>query len=239
MKKLIALAAALTATAFTLLAFAPAASAHVTPVDPTAPAGDYATVELQVPHGCDGQATNVVSVQLRDDISSVSAQAVPGWEVSYDRQPLDEPIELHGEQVTEYVASVTWTATGEPLADGQFLRYGISMKTPDLAGETLLLPTVQTCVDGSESAWIDEDPESDHPAPAVELVASEGGGHGDGGTDAEEVSSDGAATEGGETASAADTESEEGSDAVARVLAAIAIVVGLVAAGLALRRRSA
>jgi len=234
MKKLCSLAAAAVAAVLTLFAFAPVASAHVSPVDPTAPAGGYTTVELQVPHGCDGQATNVVSVQLRDDISSVTAQALPGWEVSYDRKPLDEPIELHGEQVTEYVASVTWTATGEPLADGQFLRYGISMKTPDLAGERLLLPTVQTCVDGSESAWIEEDPEAEHPAPAVELVASEGDRHGDAGDDAEPV-----ASADGETASATDAESEDESDTVARVLAAVAIVVGLVAAGLSLRRRSA
>ena len=78
MKTFLSRAAALLAVAFTLFAFAPAASAHVSPVDPTAPAGGYATVELQVPHGCDGQATNVVSVQLRDDISSVTAQAIPG-----------------------------------------------------------------------------------------------------------------------------------------------------------------
>jgi hypothetical protein len=178
-------------------------------------------------------------VQLRDDISSVSAQAVPGWEVSYDRRPLDEPIELHGEQVTEYVASVTWTAQGEPLADGQFLRYGISMKTPDLEGETLLLPTVQTCVDGSESAWIDEDPEADHPAPSIELVAAEGDGHGGSESDAEGAEAQEASTDAESASAASETaESDESSDTVARVLAAVAILVGLAAVGVSLRRRT-
>lgn len=226
-----------------VLAVAPAASAHVSPFPSTAAAGGYTTVELQIPHGCEGQATKVVSVQLRDDITSVKAQAVPGWQVSYDRQPLAEPIQPeHGDPISDYVASITWTATGEPLADDQYQRFGISMKMPELAGETVLLPTVQTCVDGSESTWLDADPEAEHPAPAVQLVAAEDDGHGDSaGADsvdpsdepvAEEASTEDAA---GEQA-AATAESEP--DTVARVLAGVAIIVGLAACAIGLRRRT-
>jgi hypothetical protein len=57
------------------------------------------------------------------------------------------------------------TAQGEPRPDDQFLRFGVSMKVPGLTGEDLLQPTVQTCVDGSQEAWIDSDPEANSPAP--------------------------------------------------------------------------
>jgi periplasmic copper chaperone A len=151
------------------------AGAHVTAAQPTAPAGGYATIDLKVPHGCEGQATNTLAVQLRDDFESVKAQRVPGWEVSYERAPLEEPVEVHGRTITDYVATVTWTASGDPLPDDQYQTFGLSMKMPDLPGQTVLLPTVQGCVDGSESAWIEPDPDGDHPAPAVELLAATGG----------------------------------------------------------------
>ena len=116
------------------------------------------------------------------------------------------------------------------------------MKMPDLAGETVLLPTVQTCVDGSESAWLDADPEAEHPAPMVELVAADGDGHGSASSDAPDESSDepvvqDAAIEeaAGERASAA-VESEP--DTLARVLAGVAILVGLAACVIGVRRRA-
>lgn len=227
---------------FTLVALAGRASAHVSPVDPTAPAGGYATVELQIPHGCDGQATNQVSVQLRDDMSSVKAQAIPGWTVEYERQPLDEPIEVHGQPVEDFVAVVTWTTAADPLPDDQFMRFGISMKMPDLPGETVLLPTVQHCVAGGESAWLDADPDADHPAPSIELVAA-GDAHGssdrsDGGG-AEPVSSKGGGSEeaSAKTASA-DTATGAGSDRLARTIGLIGIVVAAGAALVAARRRA-
>lgn len=233
------LVTALAVAFLTLAALGGVASAHITPVDPTAPAGTYATVELQVPHGCDGQATNKVSVQLRDDISSVTAQSIPGWTVEYERSPLDEPIEDHGQEITEYVSSVSWTATGDPLPDDQFMRFGISMRTPDLAGETLLLPTVQDCVDGSDSAWINADPDSDNPAPSVELVSTDGG-HGTASDSADEpASSDDATAEPASTEVAAAAEDEGGgSDGLARTLGVIAIVLAAGAAVIAFQRRS-
>ena len=232
------LVTALAVAFLTLAALGGVASAHITPVDPTAPAGTYATVELQVPHGCDGQATNKVSVQLRDDISSVTAQSIPGWTVEYERSPLDEAIEVHGQEVTEYVSSVTWTATGDPLPDDQFMRFGISMRTPDLAGETILLPTVQNCVDGSDAAWIVADPDADNPAPSVELVAS-GDGHGTASDSGDEpVNSDDATAEPASTEVAAAADEGGGSDGLARTLGVVAIILAGGAAAIAFQRRS-
>jgi uncharacterized protein YcnI len=153
------------------------ALAHMTTFPAEAPAGGYATVYFQVPHGCDGEATSQVAVKLTDAISSVKPEMVPGWTASVTNAPLDQPFESYGQQITEYVDTVTWNATGDPLPDGQFMRFGLVMKVPDLAGEDLVLPAVQTCTNGAQEAWIDPDPEADMPAPRVSLTAS-GNGHG-------------------------------------------------------------
>ena len=210
-----------------LFALTPVASAHVTPVPSTAPAGGYATIELQIPHGCDGAATERVEVQLNDEISSVKAESFAGWTVSYERAPLDEPIDLHGEQVDEYVSVVSWTAEGDPLPDDEYQRFGISMKVPEHAGDDLLLPTVQYCVGGGTSSWLEADPEAEHPAPMVKLVAADGtDGHDDAPSEDSADSADNA-------------EAESSSDAVARVLGVVAIALAAVGAGLALRKRPA
>ena len=223
-----------------LVAHTGTASAHVTPVESSAPAGGYTTVELQIPHGCEGAATEKVEVQLNDEISSVKAQAVPGWNVTYEREALEDPIELHGKEVLDYVSVVTWTAVDAPLPDDQYLRFGISMKMPDAAGTTQLFPVVQHCVGGAASSWIDADPEAEHPAPSVELVAAESG-HGattttavaDGeGTSVTEVEgSSGATTETAET--------DGGSDSLARILGVVAVVLAAAALGVSMRSRKA
>lgn len=217
-----------------LVALAPTAGAHVTPVEPTGPAGGYSTVELQVPHGCDGAATEQVAVQLRDDLTSVKAQAVPGWKVSYERAPLDEPIEVHGNPVTEYISVVTWTATDTPLPDDQFQRFGISMKLPDAEGETLMFPTVQTCVDGSTASWIEADPDGDEPAPMVELVASGGDGHGGGDDSTDDVGE----VVDAELAASTSDDSGSASNTVALVLAVTAVLLAGGALFVSLSRRS-
>lgn len=165
--------AALVATLVTAMA-APAA-AHVSVSPAAAPAGGFARLALRVPHGCDGQATRVISTRIPDGVVSVVPQRLPGWEVTTESGAYDEPVELHGAQVREGVRLVTWTAQpGEELPDGQFLEFGLSVRLPEADG-ALALPTVQTCVDGSEAAWVEVagagEPEPEQPAPAVQLTA--------------------------------------------------------------------
>lgn len=148
------------------------AAAHVT-IDPSeAPAGGYGTIHFSVPHGCGAEPTEELSVQLPPSVRSTTAQAVPGWEVSYETEEIDEAPET----LTEYISVVTWTAVDEPLAADQFLTFGISARWPDDPGDTLLIPAIQRCTDGSESAWIDPDSSADYPAPTVRL-AERGHGH--------------------------------------------------------------
>lgn len=229
-------AVAVGAAALCLLA--PGAGAHISPVDPTAPAGGYATVELQVGHGCDGAATERISVSIDERIASATAEAVPGWEVTYEKEPAEGGSGGHGES-SERVSVVTWTATGEPLPSDQFQRFGISMKMPDAPGETLLLPVEQQCVGGVTQLWADADHDSEHPAPSVELVASTDADHGGSGDDAGASTEDAADGVTADVEAAADDSvtSESGDDVLARVLGVVAVVLALGALVAALRRK--
>ena len=227
--KTVARAALGALVAMGLLAVANPAGAHTTVTPSEASAGGYTTVYFQVPHGCDGEPTNVVSVQLTEDIQSVKAEMVPGWTATYTKAPLSQPFESYGRQITEYVSAITWTADGAPLPDDQFMRFGVSMKVPDAPGEQLLLPAVQTCPSGAQEAWIDPNPDSDSPAPQLTLTAASGDGHGGGSGMADNVSTT-------ETA-AATTTSESSSSPAALIVAIIALVVAAIAGVLAIGNR--
>jgi periplasmic copper chaperone A len=228
------------------LAFAPAAAAHVTANPTEAPAGDFAMVKFRVPHGCEESPTTSLTIQIPEGVVSVTPEAVPGWRTTTEIGELAEPVEVHGETVTEGVRKVTWT--GGPLDPHQFVDFGLSMMTPDAAGETIYFPAVQRCEQG-QTRWIqipvegEEEPEA--PAPGVTLVASSGG-HGRGSS-----SSDGAAmeesegdaseasAEGGATAAPASSDSNDGNglEWLAVGLGGAGLAAGLTAVGMG--RRSA
>ena len=211
-RKTVARAALGALVAMGLLAVANPAGAHTTVTPSEASAGGYTTVYFQVPHGCDGEPTNVVSVQLTEDIQSVKAEMVPGWTATYTKAPLSQPFESYGRQITEYVSAITWTADGAPLPDDQFMRFG-----------------VQTCPSGAQEAWIDPNPDSEHPAPQLTLTAASGDGHGGGSGMADNASTT-------ETA-AATTTSESSSSPAALIVAIIALVVAAIAGVVAIGNR--
>jgi periplasmic copper chaperone A len=253
-------AAGLGAIALLATVAAPA-GAHVTTSVREAPAGGYTKFELRVPHGCEGESPGAdtvrVEVQIPAEIEQVTPQVVPGWEITVDRVDLDQPRDDgHGGQITDRVGSISWE--GGPLATDQLEEFGLSVRMPDLPGETLYFPVVQTCQSGEELAWIqipagDEDGELDHPAPAIRLTEG-GDGHGsptDDGTDgdADAVGDDTAGDDGtagapatgddagtGEQAAAAT--SDDGTDTLAVVALVVAVLALLLGGGaLAVGRR--
>ncbi|MGO1736616.1 MAG: YcnI family copper-binding membrane protein [Leucobacter sp.] len=180
-------AAVLGAIALTL-GGAVAANAHVTISSDTAEAGAYSLLTFGVPHGCDGSATTAVSIQIPEEITSVTPTRNPLYTVETISETLDTPItDGHGNEVTERIAEVVYT-TQTPLPDDQRDAFELSLQLPeDAAGTTLYFPTVQTCEEG-ESAWVQiaaegQDPhELDLPAPEIAIVeasANSGHDHGD------------------------------------------------------------
>lgn len=234
-RRLVVLAAA-TLTALGLLAGP--AFAHATATPSEQPSDGFGRLAIRVPHGCEGQPTEVVTVRIPDGVVSVKPEQVPGWTAETEIGAYDEPVELHGQQVTEGVQVITWTAEpGNELPDGLFREFGITAKFP--AGEgPLYFPTIQTCTGGGEEAWIEipaegEDGHSlERPAPSVTLVASSGHGHGDDdgmdhGDDAMSQDDDGAMDHDDDEASDGEgTELASADGGSSDTLAIVALVVG-------------
>jgi uncharacterized protein YcnI len=218
-----------------LLVLLPAsATAHVTATPDEGAAGGFFTTYFKVGHGCDDSPTREVSIRIPAGVSSVGAEAKPGWTISTEEGELEEPIESEGETITEGVISVTWSADGEPLDPHQFTTFGLSMQLPDEAEEDVVyFPTVQTCEEGSID-WIaipdsfEEWHEIDNPAPYV-LLSTSGGGH-----DGTEEESEGETTAMNEeevrgiVTQVVAAEEDDGSGA-GTVLGAIGLITGLLA----------
>ena len=165
-----------------VLGLAAPASAHVTISASTTAAGAFTVLTVSVPHGCDGSSTTEVAIQIPEQINAVTPTRNPLWEVDKQVEQLDPPVtDAHGNEITERVATVTYTAN-TPLPEGYRDAFELSLQLPDQEGETLVFPTIQTCEQG-ESAWIEvpedgQDPEElELPAPSVTVTASDGDAH--------------------------------------------------------------
>ena len=147
------------AAATMIAAAAVPATAHVG-VDlhgATATAGSSTAFWLRPGHGCDGDATNAITVTVPDGVTNVKAQPKAGWKLTSDGH------------------TITWS--GGTLPDDQFDDFGLRLTWPKLpAGVTsqkFYFPTVQTCnaeikvardgADATVTGWL--------PAYAGESVA--------------------------------------------------------------------
>jgi len=181
-------ATALTAGGLIVLVAAGSASAHVSIAEDEVAAGSTALITFQFSHGCEGSPTTEVRIQMPDEIAQATPTINANWEVAKTMETLDTPIEGgHGEQITERVAEVVYTAK-TPVADGYRDTFVLSVPIPeDTAGTTLYFPTIQTCETG-ETAWIEipaegqDGEELESPAPSIAVVEAdtEDDGHGHG-----------------------------------------------------------
>jgi periplasmic copper chaperone A len=200
-----------------LLVLAPVASAHVTLQPEEVPAGGFTRLDVRVPTERDDASTTKVEVQFPPGFLFASTEPVPGWEAKIVKRKLDKPVEQFGEQISEEVGQVTFTADGEAagIGPGEFQDFGLSVSVPDKAGSTLAFKAVQTYSSGEVVRWIGT-PDSEQPAPQVKLAAAEPEG--------------GAAEPANEEQPAAPADSG-GDDDSSNTLAIIALVIGV--AGLA------
>lgn len=158
------------------------ALAHMTIEQPEAPAGGVELLRFTVPHGCDGESTESVSIEIPRTVPLAKPMVKPGWSLETRKGPKDKT-ELFGEKVTEGVSRITWTAEGAGLPDEYIDQFVVQVALPESEGETLYFPSVQECAKGEE-AWIEIPREGettddlDSPAPEVILTAAKNG-HGD------------------------------------------------------------
>jgi uncharacterized protein YcnI/copper(I)-binding protein len=169
------LAAACALTAISIIA----AHAHASLEKGEAAPGSYKAV-VKIPHGCDGQATHTVRLQIPEGYIGVKPMPKPGWAIATVKGDYARKYDLHGEEVASGVTEVTWS--GGDLPDDFFDEFTVSGTLAGVEeGQTLFFKTTQLCADG-EVAWTEEpaegqDPHSlEHPAPALKIAAA-GGGH--------------------------------------------------------------
>lgn len=218
-----------------------AASAHVTVSPNVTTAGSYALLTFGVPHGCDGSPTTKVAIKIPVGINAVTPTVNPSWDVQKVMVPLTPAVtDSHGNQLTERVDQIVYTAR-TPLPDGYRDAFVLSLQIPDVVGQSLEFPTIQTCEAG-ETAWIEQEvqgqEEPAHPAPAFEVTAAstEGDGHSAATTQAAAAvpTISEAPTSGAEVATTAATES--GATGWVAIIGLVAGVLGLVVGGIALAR---
>lgn len=150
------------------------ARAHAVLDTGTATAGAYHKLVVRIGHGCAGQPTVELTIELPAGISGGKPQPKPGWQVAVAREPLAEPFrDGHGNLVTDRVARVTWS--GGRLEDSHFDEFAVHVRLPNRPGETLHIPVVQRCETG-EHRWVEvpgpgQRPGSlKSPAPALLLL---------------------------------------------------------------------
>ena len=161
------------------------AQAHVTlATKETAAHSSYKAV-LQVPHGCDGQATTSVRVQIPEGVIGVKPMPKAGWTLTTTRGAYAKPYQNHGNTVSEGVKEIVWS--GGSLADDHFdeFTFAATIATDGGAAKAVYFPTVQQCVKG-EAAWTDipaagqSSRDLKKPAPAVRISGTsvaQAGGH--------------------------------------------------------------
>ena len=171
-------AAAVAVGALVTLGLGQVAAAHITIAEPEHVAGAFTLLTFGVPHGCEASPTTAIRIQMPESIPQVTPTVNPNWDVEKVMEELAEPIEAgHGEQITERVAEVVYTAK-TPLPDGYRDALVLSLQVPsDAAGQTIYFPVIQTCEQG-ETAWIEipeagqDGEELEAPAPSIQVVAA-------------------------------------------------------------------
>lgn len=157
------------------------AFAHASLDKGEATTGSYKAV-LKIPHGCDGKATNLVRIEIPEGYIGVKPMPKAGWTLETKKGDYAKKYDLHGEEVTSGVISVTWS--GGSLPDEFYDEFVLSGTLAGVeAGQTLFFKSMQQC-DGAEVAWTEEPAEGqnphslEHPAPSLTILAAETGGHG-------------------------------------------------------------
>jgi uncharacterized protein YcnI len=105
-----------------------AASSHIVASPSSALAGSHAAVAFRVGHGCDGDATTAVRIEIPAGVEA-RPRAVPGWALALEKSKDGR------------TTAVTWRGR---LPDSQFEVFELLFTAPAQAGP-LTFPTLQSC----------------------------------------------------------------------------------------------
>jgi uncharacterized protein YcnI len=152
-----------------------AAQAHVSLHPNEVPTGSFATLEIRVPNEMENANTVKLAVQFPPGFLDVSTEYMPGWGSEVKTSKLAKPVQTEDGEVTEQVKEIIWTGDGKQgkIPPGQFLNFPISTEIPGKEGEELTFKVLQYYDNGEVVRWIGP-PNSEEPAPQIDVTA-EGG----------------------------------------------------------------
>lgn len=159
---------------------ASAALAHATFENGEAHQGSAYKAVLRVPHGCDGEATLKVRVQIPEGVIAVKPMPKAGWTLEIVTGAYEKEYDYYGTKLTEGVKELVWTGELPDAYYDEFVFRG-TITDAFAVGSTVYFPTVQECATKAER-WIEipaegQDPDSlEGPAPGVTVI-EKGHGH--------------------------------------------------------------
>jgi len=223
----IALACALLAPA--------AAQAHVSLHPNEVPVGSFATLDIRVPNEMEKANTVKLAVEFPPGFLDVSTEYMPGWSSEVKTTKLAKPVQTEDGEVTEGVKEVIWTGHGGEgkIPPGQFLNFPISTEIPGKEGEELTFKVLQYYDNGEVVRWIGP-PNSEEPAPQIDVTAEGGVLQDVAGSETAPPSPSGASAEPG--GSSSESSSGEGASKGLGITALVIGGLGLILGGVALIR---
>lgn len=166
------------AAAAAALALAPMAFGHATFEVGEAVVNTTYKAVLRVPHGCDGEPTLRVRVQIPEGMIAVKPMPKAGWDLEVVTGPYARAYTLYGSEVSEGVQEIVWSGELDDVHYDEFVFRGqLTDALP--VGEMLYIPVVQECATGAER-WIETPAEGQSaddlasPAPGVMILAAQG-----------------------------------------------------------------
>ncbi|MEM9972126.1 MAG: DUF1775 domain-containing protein [Pseudomonadota bacterium] len=152
------------------------AVAHATLEAKSAPMNANHKAIMRISHGCDGEATLSVTIEIPEGVINVKPMPKPGWKLTSVVEPYARTYEYYGPR-SEGVTSITWT--GE-LDDGHYDEFVFRGRITDAfeEDEVIYFPTTQLCANG-EHAWVEipaagqERGDLDSPAPGLTVTADQ------------------------------------------------------------------
>jgi len=217
-----------------------AASAHVTVTPDSAAPGSYALVTFKVPNESDTETTTTFEVELPTDTPFLSVSYVPvaGWSTELVRETLPKAVTVGGNEVTEAVTKIVWTADqGNGIANGQLQLFPVSLGPVPDVGHIVFVAN-QSYSDGEVVSWSETEESASHPAPILYVNDTPPGDH-HGASDAANGDSTDGDGHGSDTVSGSTNANVAASDTIARTLGVGGLVLGAIAlvAAIAVSRR--
>lgn len=159
------------------IAVASNALAHATLETREAAAGTTYKAVVRIGHGCDGEATNRVSISIPEGVIAVKPMPKAGWTLETVKGNYAGTYNYYGRTLTGGVNTIVWSGK---LLDEHYDEFVFrAYLAKDLAsGAPIYFPTVQECANG-KVAWDEipaegQDPHDlDGPAPGLMITGGE------------------------------------------------------------------